>query len=85
MIRTFIAAICLLTLLAGCKMTVETPTADVSSAVVLSPLPSPVPPPPTATPLPPTPTPAPPTPPSMPITLSLLHTNDTWGFVLPCG
>jgi len=39
---------------------------------------------PSPTPLPQTPTPTP-TSPAQPFTLTLLHTNDTWGYTEPCG
>ena len=40
----------------------------------------------TPTSLPKTPTPSPtPMPPAQPFTLTLLHTNDTWGYTQPCG
>ena len=39
----------------------------------------------TPTPLPPTPTAVATLPPAEPFTLTLLHTNDTWGYTQPCG
>ena len=36
-------------------------------------------------PLPPTAAPAPRPTPAEPLTLTLLHTNDTWGYLWPCG
>jgi len=36
-------------------------------------------------PIPPTAAPAPRPTPAQPLTLTLLHTNDTWGYLRPCG
>ena len=49
------------------------PTATATPTAVATPSPSPVPP--TATPVPQ----------GSPFTLTLLHTNDTWGYTRPCG
>ena len=50
---------------------VPTTVAATSTPVAAAPTPTPT--------IPPTPTPA------SPITLTILHTNDTWGYVRPCG
>ena len=56
----------------GCSGSMSTPTATLTFT-------------PTKTPTPiPTPTPAP-TPTPQPIELTVLHTNDTWGYSEPCG
>lgn len=54
-----------------------TPTPRPTSTATAVPSPTPLPETPTVTP---TPTPA-----AEPFTLTLLHTNDTWGYTQPCG
>lgn len=76
--KIFVAFVCLLALLGGCAGPAVPPTPTPAP-------PTPTPLPPTATPVPPTPTPVPPTATPAPFVLSLLHTNDTWGYMLPCG
>ncbi|MDH7484723.1 MAG: hypothetical protein QHJ81_00430 [Anaerolineae bacterium] len=84
-IRIFIASVCLLALLSSCAgpTAPTTPTSAPPTPTPLPPTATPVPP--TPTPVPPTPTPVPPTATPAPFALSLLHTNDTWGYMLPCG
>ncbi|MCD6553153.1 MAG: hypothetical protein J7M16_03975 [Anaerolineae bacterium] len=48
-----------------------TTTATTAAPITAAPTPTPT--------IPPSPTPA------SPITLTILHTNDTWGYVWPCG
>jgi len=85
LMRILTVAMSLLVLLCGCATPTVLPTPTAVPATPTPVLPTPTAVPATPTPVPPTPTPEPPTPTPAPLALSLLHTSDTWGHVLPCG